>query len=862
MIVHRLSVSGFKIIGDALSLEFPEQGRIGIFGANESGKSTFLESIAFALYGLKRRGTASEQRENIISWGKNRTKLELEFSSGENRYLLQRDVNVKGGHTARLWRIANGEKAGLETNLTRIQEKIEEITGMDRDSFSKLIYIGQNDLDALKDMIKNKREQLVNKVMGVEVFDTATAKVNEELTQIRRNLDTKENEFTYIKRDKEEYERQIVAKRELEKAKTELEKESDKQKKLLQDAETKAKKYDWLANKKSKEYLRGQMLENIQNLNKRINELDGKRKEKKDLEIELKKYEGTEETLTALKGIKSLRIESDQKNSVKEEKERKLNEISPQILKQQSFLAENEENYQRLLTYFREYSEFEGQQKRNREELQQFEEQKNAELQKHRISEKDMTLLTINLPKIKNRQLLLSIILISVGIILISVSSILNYILLAAGIALLAAGAVSFRRYQRFENLANLGMNIQSLIKSAEQKKSRIEELNHDFEELIIKNGFRSYAEIENKLDSISSALKSKLHMESFDALRAVLERNKEDESHLRKDIEKLEQSIASLKDQIEMLSLGIESPPNIDKGIDECEKKSKIKAGLNGKLDNVNANIQTIEGEKPQEMLNIINARLAEINIDLEGLEKTKPENVDAIEFSEQEHDGVKNDLKQIRNGYNELSQELVRKIQGLEDVEKTIERVKSGYERYDGLLKQISEMKDRIELYERIIFEMKETSKEMRNRVLPHARYIINQILPTLTDGRYSDLEISEDLQFKVHSQEAGDYKERDVFSGGTQDQFLIALRLAFTQSILDSRIRADYYCLLMDECISSSDEIRKQAIFEVLEAMKESFRQIFIVAHEDISNFVDHHLVLGRNTNSYCEVKSKSW
>ncbi|UCD73624.1 MAG: hypothetical protein JSW01_03015, partial [Candidatus Bathyarchaeota archaeon] len=91
---------------------------------------------------------------------------------------------------------------------------------------------------------------------------------------------------------------------------------------------------------------------------------------------------------------------------------------------------------------------------------------------------------------------------------------------------------------------------------------------------------------------------------------------------------------------------------------------------------------------------------------------------------------------------------------------------------------------------------------------------------------------------------------------------DQFLIALRLAFTQSILDSRIQADNYCLLMDECISSSDEPRKQGIFNVLEAMKNTFRQIFIIAHEDISNLVDYHLVLARDENGYTQIRSKSW
>jgi exonuclease SbcC len=115
---------------------------------------------------------------------------------------------------------------------------------------------------------------------------------------------------------------------------------------------------------------------------------------------------------------------------------------------------------------------------------------------------------------------------------------------------------------------------------------------------------------------------------------------------------------------------------------------------------------------------------------------------------------------------------------------------------------------------------------------------------------------------LKFKAHSIEAGGYKEREIFSGGTQDQFLIALRLAFTQSILDSRVMADRYCLLMDECISSSDDQRKQGIFEVLDAVKKTFSQIFVIAHEDISNVTDHHLVLSRNKRGYTEVRSKSW
>lgn len=41
-----------------------------------------------------------------------------------------------------------------------------------------------------------------------------------------------------------------------------------------------------------------------------------------------------------------------------------------------------------------------------------------------------------------------------------------------------------------------------------------------------------------------------------------------------------------------------------------------------------------------------------------------------------------------------------------------------------------------------------------------------------------------------------------------------------------------------------------------------MRATFSQIFVVAHEDISDLVNHHLVLGRTEKGYMEIRSKSW
>jgi exonuclease SbcC len=246
----------------------------------------------------------------------------------------------------------------------------------------------------------------------------------------------------------------------------------------------------------------------------------------------------------------------------------------------------------------------------------------------------------------------------------------------------------------------------------------------------------------------------------------------------------------------------------------------------------------------------------------ELNALVKTRPKGVGRLQYSRKTHERVKEEQERFEDRQGEVVADIASNKAKIGEVEKTLRDTKSGYERYPSLIREVETFEARIRLLERVGVELDMTSRGLRERVLPHAAYVINHILPDITDGRYSDLKISEDLQFTVHSMEAGEYKDRDVFSGGTQDQFLIALRLAFTQSILDSRIQADNYCLLMDECISSSDEPRKQGIFNVLEAMKNTFRQIFIIAHEDISNLVDYHLVLARDENGYTQIRSKSW
>ena len=86
MIIH--SIHAVNVLKYArLDLEnLPEKGKIAVSGANESGKTAIVETIAFALFGR----TFNSDHSNItrtIKWGETNCSVAMTFTAiGNNSY--------------------------------------------------------------------------------------------------------------------------------------------------------------------------------------------------------------------------------------------------------------------------------------------------------------------------------------------------------------------------------------------------------------------------------------------------------------------------------------------------------------------------------------------------------------------------------------------------------------------------------------------------------------------------------------------------------------------------------------------------------------------------------------------------------
>ncbi|HZQ07232.1 MAG TPA: AAA family ATPase [Anaerolineae bacterium] len=123
---------------------------------------------------------------------------------------------------------------------------------------------------------------------------------------------------------------------------------------------------------------------------------------------------------------------------------------------------------------------------------------------------------------------------------------------------------------------------------------------------------------------------------------------------------------------------------------------------------------------------------------------------------------------------------------------------------------------------------------------KILPATMEYMRRILPQLTRDRYHDAELDpETYKIKVWDERAGQsgaWKEKNIFSGGTKDQFSLALRLAFALATLPQERGTSPGFIFLDEPLGSFDADRASALLYLLTEgeIGRAFEQIFLISH----------------------------
>ncbi|MCW5853704.1 MAG: hypothetical protein KIT87_26795, partial [Anaerolineae bacterium] len=129
---------------------------------------------------------------------------------------------------------------------------------------------------------------------------------------------------------------------------------------------------------------------------------------------------------------------------------------------------------------------------------------------------------------------------------------------------------------------------------------------------------------------------------------------------------------------------------------------------------------------------------------------------------------------------------------------------------------------------------------------KIMPHTMDYMTRILPRLTSGRYMMADLTEDYKIIVLDERAGDrgeFKSKEIFSGGCRDQLSLALRLSFALATLPAERGHAPQFIFLDEPLSAFDDERADALLALLtdseSEVSRAFGQIFLISHGRVND-----------------------
>ncbi|WP_457600386.1 AAA family ATPase [Hydrogenivirga sp.] len=226
----KLELEGFTVYKKPQRIDFERLNFFIIQGKTGAGKTSIVDAITYALYGkVPRYGRSRSTTSMVLSKGSNRLRVVLEFSVAGKRYKIERFYREKPRED-----IVRAYEEGrrLDLKKSEVEKWVEEITGLDYNTFTKVILLPQGEFDRfLKPSEPKERRKILINLLNLEVFE----KVKERATNTCRAL---EGELNALRAELESVAELSEADiEELEKQREELEREAEELRKDIDELE-------------------------------------------------------------------------------------------------------------------------------------------------------------------------------------------------------------------------------------------------------------------------------------------------------------------------------------------------------------------------------------------------------------------------------------------------------------------------------------------------------------------------------------------------------------------------------------------------------------------------------------------------
>ncbi len=175
--------------------DYVSSGIFAITGPTGAGKTTILDAICLAFYGQTPRLSRISQSENeTMSRQTGECAAEVEFETVKGRFRCHWSQHrsrrsASGQLQAPRHEIAEAESGNiLESKLKAVTAKVEEVTGMDFDRFTRSMLLAQGGFAAFLQARPDDRAPILEQITGTEIYSQISIKVHERTSEERKKL--------------------------------------------------------------------------------------------------------------------------------------------------------------------------------------------------------------------------------------------------------------------------------------------------------------------------------------------------------------------------------------------------------------------------------------------------------------------------------------------------------------------------------------------------------------------------------------------------------------------------------------------------------------------------------------------------
>ena len=310
-------------------IEFSKGNNI-IIGNMGSGKTSIMDAISFALFGKAPNITKNMDAIKNRPRQERSAKVIIEIEISKDIYKIEREIKMISENSTSVSATLTKNNLYVTSQPERVNEEVERILNIDYDTFSKVIYSVQNQLDYILELQPSKRKELIDSLIGLDRFSNAIDNTTSAINKAKDQRIGLENALKGIdiearKKRKEEIEKELANLAiDLEKNEKELIEVKDNIEKIKNEIEQMKKD-----------------IEKKEMLSKEIQTISGK------IDMIRNNLEKAEPLLKEEASINSKKAELENKKNILVEKENKLNEEISRLSNEEIKMKNQESEYER-----------------------------------------------------------------------------------------------------------------------------------------------------------------------------------------------------------------------------------------------------------------------------------------------------------------------------------------------------------------------------------------------------------------------------------------------------------------------------------------------------------------------------------